>query len=162
MKKIVSLVISLTIISISLFAPYEWYNVGIYANAPWGNRWIYLFFHAGLFHALLNAWCLLSIVFIYNISCIRMLLAWIVAACVPNFLMDCQPTVGMSVSVFFLLGSISFEVQRWRYFQFVMLLYLLMGFLLPDSNGLLHLYGYVCGLGFALLNKPFTWRGYDK
>ena len=159
--KAAAIVIAVLVTVLPLLHTADWHAVGIYARCPMPGRLLYPFFHSGFVHAALNAWCLLSITFIYDVSCLRMALAYVVAVAVPVdtleafFPPDC-PTVGLSGVVYVLFGSISFEVARRVYFQLWMLYYLGLGFILPGTNAWLHLYCYLCGLVFALLNKPIN------
>ena len=144
---------------ISLFHVDDWTRVGIFEGCSLGGRVLYPFFHAGLLHAALNAWCLLSIVFVHDISIWRTLLAYVVAVTMPvdtlgSFLSLESPTVGLSGMVYFLFGSISLSVVRKGYFQSWMLFYLSIGFIMPNTNAWLHLYCYAAGLLVALLNNP--------
>lgn len=159
-EKIIALIISLSIIALSTATISNWMDVGIYKNCPLENRLLYPFFHGGIVHAMLNAWCFISIVFIYDITLSRLLLAYLVAITFPMDMLYQSisivqlPTIGLSGVVFFLLASISFEVrQRW-YYQLCMAFYLLIGFVFPNTNSWLHLYCYLCGILFALLNYP--------
>ena len=166
--KIASIVTAIMVILFSLFLSHDWNKVGIFASCGLWGRLLYSFCHANIVHAALNAWCLLSLVFIYDITMWRLSLAYIIAATVPaNTLyslfgiMD-TPTVGLSAVVFVLFGSISFEVMRKWYYQAWMLFYLVMGFLSPNTNAYLHLYCYVAGLTIALLNKPVKCKHYGN
>lgn len=152
-EKTASIVASLAVVAASMFA-YDLESVAICRNCGIYARLLYPFFHANMLHASLNAWCLLGIVFMYDVSSSRLLMSYIAAVSVPSFLLNDMPTVGLSGSVFFLFASISFEVQRKVYYQSWMLLYLVSGFLLPNTNGLIHVYCYVLGVFYALLNKP--------
>lgn len=151
-EKITSIVIAVLVIVASLLN--SDYKVGAYSECEYYERLLYPFFHANILHASLNAWCLLSVVFLYDISILRLNLSYIAAVSVPSFMLSDIPTLGMSGVVFFLFASISFEVQRKTYYQSWMLFYLALGFLLPNTNGMIHMYCYVLGLFYALLNKP--------
>lgn len=153
--------IAALVIALSLVDVQCWSEVGVYPHCPLHNRFTYTFFHAGLLHAALNAWCLLSVVFIYSISWRRLIAAYIVAVAVPVNALSCliqldTPAVGLSVAVYFLFGSLSFEVVRKRYYQGWMLVYLAMGFLMTAVAAWLHLYAYLVGLLVACIQKPFT------
>lgn len=166
-EKITALLISAVVVLLPLLVSLEWNEVGIYSGCRLYGRLLYSFFHANILHAVLNAWCLLSLVFIYDISYWRMLLAYIIAVTVPVDILDsfinmAAPTVGLSAVVFVLFGSISFEVVRKWYYQGWMLLYLVVGFLFPNTNAWLHLYCYLVGLLVALLNKPVKSRHYGR
>lgn len=135
-------------------------DVGMCAGCSFAARLCYPFFHASLLHALVNGYVLLAMVFRYDISIHRLLLAYAVAATVPVDMLAAIaptmriPTVGLSGIVFFLLGSISFQVQREAYFQCWMAIYLIFAFFMPAINATLHLYSYLVGLIVAWLNKP--------
>ena len=135
-------------------------DVGICAGCDFSARLLYPFFHASLLHALINGWVLLAIVFRYDITIHRLLLAYAVAASVPADTLAWIaptmriPTVGLSAIVFFLLGSISFQVRRKAYFHSWMAFYLIIGWIMPGLNATLHLYSYLLGFVVALLNKP--------
>ncbi len=159
-EKVTCLVIGLAVVCLSFCKPDDWHSVGIFPNCDLVNRLVYSFFHANILHATLNVWCLLSLVFIYDITIWRILLAYAVAITVPIGTMsnaiDCAmlPTVGISGVVYFLFGSISFEVLRKWYFQMWMLVYIGIGFLSTNTNAWLHLYCYIVGVTISLLNKP--------
>ena len=117
---------------------------------------MYPFFHASFLHAAVNVWCLLSIVFIHDVSLWRLLAAYVAAVLVPGFLLSDVPTVGLSCVCYFLLGSLLFEVERKMWFLFCMAIYIAVGFLLPSVNALVHLYGYLAGLMVGMLNAPLS------
>lgn len=152
--KAMSLLVSILVFCLSLQDMTDWYAVGIYTGCGLGCRMLYPFYHANVLHAILNAWCLLSVIFIYDISLWRFFLSYIIAVTIPSFCLSGIPTVGLSGVVFALFGSISFEVQRKAYYQLWMLAYLVAGFLFPNTNALVHLYCYMAGGAVALLNKP--------
>lgn len=131
-------------------------DVGVAVGSPLSARLLYSFFHASPVHAVVNAWCLLCIVFLYDVSIWRLLTAYIVAVGVPGFLLSEVPTVGLSCVCYVLLGSLIFEVKRKLYFLSCMALYIAVGFLFPSVNALIHLYGYLAGLVVGLLNAPLS------
>lgn len=156
--KAFTLIIVAVAIVLSFFRfPFD--SVGIYEDAPLVNRMVYPFFHASVLHAALNCWCLLSIVFIHDISVWRLLLAFVVAASFPadtlsSLYPEALPTVGLSGVCYALLGSLSFSVVRKVYYQVCILAAIGMGFFFPVVNNWLHVYCYLCGLVIAILNKP--------
>lgn len=160
-EKAAAIVIASLVTALSLLQVADWHSVGIYSHCPLSARLAYPFFHANLLHAMLNAWCLLSVAFIYKVSLLRMLFAYTVAVAMPvdtlgEILPLDNPTVGLSGVVYVLFGTISFEVARKRYFQCWTLFYIAVGFIFPNTNAWLHLYCYLCGFLFALLNKPIN------
>lgn len=152
--KIAALSISLIVIVLALFSSVDWRSVGIYVGSPLYCRASYILFHANVIHAAVNAWCLLSIAFLYGFSASRLFLAFCAAASVPACCLSYYPTVGMSGLVYFLLGCLAFDVARKIYYQFCMAFYIALGCFIPNSNVLLHLYCYAVGFAVALLNKP--------
>ena len=70
-EKITALLISAMIVCLSFSREWDWQTVGIYAGSNMPERLLYPFFHTNMFHALLNSWCLLSIIFIYDIGIIN-------------------------------------------------------------------------------------------
>lgn len=152
--KTATLIISLVILCLaSLRRIVKLSSVGICTGCGLAGRLSYPFFHAGILHAGINVWCLLSVVFIYDISLRRLCLAYIVAVSVPTFCLSETVTVGMSGLVFVLFGSISFEVKRKLYYQACMFAGLVTGFFFPNINAGIHLYCYLAGVAGALLNK---------
>lgn len=152
--KAISLLVSILVFCLSLQDISDWSAVGIFTGCGLGCRLSYPFYHVGIVHALLNAWCLLSVVFIYDISMLRLCLAYIIAVFIPSICLSATPTVGLSGLVFALFGSISFEVGRKVYYQLWMIAYLIIGFVFPNTNAWVHLYCYLAGCAVALLNKP--------
>lgn len=158
-EKATCLAIASLSIIMSLLHIADWHSVGIYSHCPFYCRLIYPFFHANIFHALLNCWCFIAVVFIYDITILRLLIAYIIAVTFPidfvsSLAHSSSVTVGMSGVIYTLFGSISFNVERKLHYQSLMLFYVCIGFIMPGTNALIHLYCYICGLVIALLNKP--------
>lgn len=154
-EKTATLVLIAAVVALACFARPDFSRVGIYKGCGVLPRLAYPFFHAGLLHAVLNAWCLLCVVFVYDVSWRMMLLAYAAAVSVPALLLGGgAPTVGLSGVVFFLFGALSFSVARKLYYQAWMLAFLVLGFLHPHTNGALHLWCYAAGFLVALLNCP--------
>ncbi len=148
------LLIAVVTLCISLHDVADWSAVGIYKGCSLVCRMLYPFFHANLLHVTLNVWCLLSVVFIYDVSLWRLFFAYAIAVATPScFLMD-TPTVGLSGVVYVLFGTISFEVRRKLYYQLWMFFYVVIGFFFPNTNTWIHLYCYLAGCVVALFNKP--------
>lgn len=153
---------------------------GICKGSPILARLAYSFFHASIPHALINCWCLLSIVFIYDIPLSSLIIAYITAVTYPADFIEnlttpishwrgvggeALPTVGLSAVCFSLLGQVAFQVRRKRLFHTWVLSFIAIGFILPPlcavcgyaiatPNNLLHIYCYVAGLLVGFLNSP--------
>lgn len=161
--KVTSLMVSVMLVCMALFHNIsDWETVGLSTGCGIECRMLYPFYHAGILHALLNVWCMLSIVFIYDVSVWRLLIAYLIAVTIPGFCISAVPTVGLSGAIFALYGSISFEVSRKTYFQLWMIMYLALGFIFPNTNAWIHLYCYLAGLMVALLNKPVRSRHHGR
>lgn len=154
--KATALVISTVIFCLAFQDITDWSVVGIHTGCGLAGRLLYPFYHANLLHAMFNVWCLLSVVFIYEVSLWRLCIAYIISVSVPSFFLSEVATIGLSGLVFVLFGSISFEVKRKAYYQLWMLVYLVAGFLFPNTNAWVHLYGYLAGVAVAWLNKPIN------
>lgn len=152
--KVAALITTVIVLVLALRQRHDWADVGISLEARSTTRMLYHFYHASVLHAALNCWSLLSVVFLYEISLSRMLTAYAVAASVPAVCLSHHPTVGLSGVIFVLLGTISFEVKRKRYYQSWMIAFIAIGFLFPNTNAWVHLYCYLAGVIAALLNKP--------
>lgn len=159
--RLAAVIAAAAVILLSFINVDDWGAVGVYAGCGTLQRFLYPLFHASLIHALVNAWCFLSVVFIFDISKLRIFIAYFMAITLPinalgHLFTSCNsPTVGLSGVVFVLFGSIAFEVKRRLFNQIWMLSFLGIGFLFPYTNAALHLYCYACGTVIALLNKPF-------
>lgn len=133
-------------------------DVGIFREGRQYARLTYHFFHVSVLHWFANAWCLLSLFFIYEMSLKNLLTAYVFASLVPMCVFPASsfavPTVGLSGVCFVLMGRIALFVERKLYYQAWLVFYLAVGFLFPGSNGWLHLYCYIAGLFVGFLNKP--------
>ena len=145
--------------------------VGICKDCTILARFAYPFFHASLLHALVNCWCLLSLVFYYDVSLCYLLIAYVAAVTFPvGILAAGVPTVGLSAVIFALLGMVSFQAKRKALLHSFVLSSIAFGYLLhvicsvcgyavAIPNSTLHLYGYVAGLIVGFLNSPAHVKG---
>ena len=129
------------------------------------SRMSYHFLHTSMLHAVLNCWCLLSVVFVYRVPIYYLALAFVIATTIPSFLLSHCPTVGLSGVCFALIGMIVFQTKRrWVFHLWVLLFVLLtslmcsvmsaMGVGIVRANNVLHVYCYVVGLVISYLNSP--------
>lgn len=157
-EKVAGLLIALFVLVSALICVPDWNTVGISRGCGDLQRLGYSFFHASFLHAAVNTWCLLSILFMYEITWQRMAMAYLIAVTVPDFVLSLTPTVGLSAVCFALLGSIAFQVERKLYYNGCMALCIALGFFFPLVNGWLHLYSYVAGLFVGFINMPIPCR----
>ncbi len=120
-------------------------------------RLAYLWLHATPLHAVVNVWCLLSIVFTYRLHLSSLLWALLSAMLLPACCLAPEPTVGLSGAIYFLFGRVTWMTSRRLYFTSWILAYLALSWLLPGTNGWAHAWGYACGLVYGLLNTPLVW-----
>lgn len=151
------LIVALILLSALIYVP-DWSAVGVSTGCNISQRLVFSFFHASFLHAVVNAWCFVSILFIYDVLWWEMLLAYIIAVVAPDCALFTMPTVGLSAVCFALLGMIAFQVKRKLYYNGCMILYIAIGFMFPLVNGWLHLYSYVAGLLVGCLNMPIQCR----
>lgn len=178
--KTAALVLTAVIMSISIICSLNGYavdNVGISKDTSVIARFAYSFFHASVVHALLNCWCLLSVVFIYNIPLSYIAIAYIIAVTYPVGTLCALlgngaapvPTVGLSAVCFALFGMVAFKVKRKLYFHTWVLSFIAVGFILPylcslcglsvaTPDNILHIYCYVAGLIVGFLDSPAPWK----
>lgn len=151
------LIVAYILLSSMIYVP-DWSVVGVSIGCDFLQRIGYSFFHASFLHAAINAWCFVSILFLYKVTWLRIIVAYAIAVSVPDFVLSSTPTVGLSAVCFVLLGSITFQVKRKLYYNVCMALYIAIGFLFPLVNGWLHLYSYVAGLIVGFINMPIPCR----
>ena len=175
--KTASLILTIICIVVSLL-PVNLHSVGISPHCGVMPRLAYSFFHANLIHAAINSWCILSIVFIYDVGIWYFILAYLIAATYPIDTLttvfcgspaDILPTVGLSAVCFALLGMVSWQTKRKAYYHSWMVSLLLAGFAIPHlcllcgysiatPNNILHAYCYLVGLFVGFLNSPLPCR----
>jgi membrane associated rhomboid family serine protease len=153
-EKTAGLLIALIILTTTLLGSADFAVVGVCRGCQLLPRLLYSFVHANIFHCLINIWCFISIIFLYDVSWRRLLVAYLVAVAVPNFVLSAMPTVGLSTVCFVLLGSIVYQVKSKLYYNICMAVYIVAGLLMPQVNGWIHLYGYVAGLLVGFLTMP--------
>lgn len=148
--------------------------VAIHAGCGLLPRLLYSFFHASLLHCLINSWCLLSVVFYYDLPLSALLTSYLIAATVPAHLTSYisllpSDTVGLSGLCFALMAQASFRASRKLFFHTWIAGFLAFSSLVPylcsvcgygiaTPNTPLHIYCYVVGLMVGFLNSPAPWQ----
>lgn len=158
LEKTAGLLISIFVVVVSLIYVPDWNKVGVCVGGDLMQRLFYSFFHASLFHAAINAWCFLSIIFLHEIKVWKLIVAYLIAVCVPDFALSITPTVGLSSVCFALFGMIVFQVKRKVFYNACMAAYIFVGFVFSQVNGWLHLYSYVAGLLVGFFTMPIPCR----
>ena len=143
-------------LAISIIMPAS--TFGLHADCSIPERLAYPFLHANLLHAALNVWVLFSAVFLYDVSPRQLILSYLIAISFPitqlstlNSQLSTQITVGLSGINYALMALIIPQVAQPRPYVLTVLAYILVGFLFPNCNNLLHLYCFLLALPFCLL-----------
>lgn len=123
-------------------------HFAMYAGCPWQNRLLWHFFHANIFHCILNVWVLLQFAFMTPCSLWRML--WCYAfACTA---WSQQPVVGLSGVLMALMGSYTFQVRRRLYWISYCAAFIALGFFIGRVAAWVHLWCFMGGLVYSVLN----------
>ena len=130
--------------------------VGLHEDSSVYERLLYPFFHANIFHALLNIWCILSIVFRYKISWRDLLASYIIAISYPDNFLNSQTIVGFSGVCFAALGVLSFRVERRAFFQISIWAFVCLGVFFQNIAAGLHAYCLIMGLFISIFNTPIN------
>lgn len=135
--------------------------LAVSASAPLYTHFLYMFAHAGILHALINAWAL---VMLHNIYSIRRILAAYASAVVISFTPSHSTTVGFSVIIFFFIGFIIRHLRRKSPLAFWQsLTFLIIGFFLPHTAALFHLMAFLAGIAFFQIESLLTsYRNFYK
>ena len=157
--KTIGLILAVVVLALEFVCNVDWSVVGICKGAQLTERLCYSLIHASLIHVAVNTWCLLSVIFIYDINWQKLAVAYLAAVFVPDLFLSVTPTVGLSTVCYSLLGMAAFQTKRKLIYNTCIAIYILMGFLFPAVNAWLHLYGYLVGLLVGVLNLPVRWRG---
>lgn len=146
--KTTSLILTAVVMVLSVAMP-GGCGIGLTAGGSVVGRLLYPFMHVNILHAGMNCWCLLSVVFLYDLPLWTLLASYLVAVCVPAELVP-GLTMGMSGICFCLLGMSSWLVQRKLYYNAMAVAFMGMGFLFPNCAAWIHVYCYVLGSGLGL------------
>lgn len=135
--------------------------LAVSASSPLYTHFLYMFAHAGILHAVLNAW---AIVMLHNIYSIKRLVAAYTAAVAISFIPLEKPVTGFSVIIFFFIGFIIRHLRRvnplacWQSVAF-----LIIGFFLPQTAASYHLMAFIAGIAFFHIESLITsYRNFYK
>lgn len=149
--KTASLVLSALIL---LLLPFE--AKGIYSGASIIDRCLYPLFHVNIFHALINLWCLLSIVFHLRVNLVQMLLCYCIAVMYPVDTLSSltgvtAPTIGLSGFCYALVGMTFYQFGNKLTYVIATAIVFLIGHFMGASNNILHIYAFAAGLLISTL-----------
>lgn len=155
-KRTARYIVLAAILLMAAVLPFDGETFALCCGSPTRNRFLYHFFHASFLHFALNAWCLLSVAFTFEITVADLVIGFIGASIVP--VTWATPTIGLSGVCFALLGRFSYCVQKRLTYHFYMTACIAAGLLVPGVNGVIHLYCYAVGLLYGLLSTPIRWK----
>ncbi len=116
------------------------------AASPLCHRLTYMWFHAGIVHALFNVWCLLALTAVYNPRNFALVASVAIATTCPAPLLPAAPVIGLSGACFALMGLSAAKSRGFLRFNLYALAFIAVGFLFPFVAAWLHLYCYAVGL----------------
>lgn len=143
-----------------MFLPIDIERVSLSADSPTLLSHItYQHFHAGFFHLVCNAWCLLTFAFCTKLKMKHYLIAFLFSALIPSCILpESTHVVGLSGVLYALLGMQALKAPTLLHkaiYQVYVLVFLLAGLLFPNVSFAVHAYCYVLGLVYAFITYPF-------
>lgn len=137
------------------------FNVlGVSRGGDWWCCVWYHFFHANVFHLILNSLCLWSILR-YDIRAVHLIAAFLIASASGILTAVDVPTVGASAFIVALSGIVS----SWRVdikSSLLTILLLTIYCLIPNINGAIHLAAWIGGFVFGRLRVLYLKYLYDS
>lgn len=123
-------------------------------SSPWWTRLTYQLCHGGVLHCILNIWCFLGCVFVFDMHFKKVALAVAAAALIPPFLLPEIPLAGFSGAVYALFGMAYPRVTDKFRFLTMLLLGMVPGIFFPLAVGV-HAYCFLIGVS---LGKVLQWK----
>ena len=120
----------------------SFWHIGFYSGSPTINHIIYSVYHANIFHLLINLIVLWNIK--NRIDMLHSFLVAIIASFLPMYVN--QPSMGLSGFLFAAFGIMWGNTGRFKEAAKKVMPFILVTMLLPNINGLLHLYCFCTGL----------------
>lgn len=126
-------------------------HVGFYEGCVWWNPLIYSFCHANIFHLAINLIVLWNIK--NNLRPVQALVIAIIASLLPMYVT--APTMGLSGFLFSSFGLMWGRTGRWKEAFTKVMPFVMITMLVPNVNGLLHLYAFYIGYIFGYIISRF-------
>lgn len=126
-------------------------HVGFYADCPWWNHLAYSFCHANLFHLAINMLVLWNVR--NRISVVESLAVAVVASFLPMYVDG--STMGLSGFLFAAFGIIWGKTGRWKDAFVKAMPFIVCTMIVPNVNGLLHLWCFWLGYLVGFLRNVF-------
>lgn len=126
---------------------------GICIGCPWWHRLTFHFFHAGLWHMLLNWWFFVTASFAVRYKVVDAFVLLLLSSLYP--MPGADSIIGLSAMIYAMVGMASVYFRNSRYVIGAMLLTILLTGLIPHVALGIHLWSYLCGLGYGYLKKTY-------
>ena len=148
-------------------------ETGIYSGAEWWHSLTWQWFHGSIWHLSVNAWALLTIVFMWNAGIGKLLTAYATSVVYGLACATDTPIVGMSGVIYALLGLYALSPRGWqkrlRYQLYVAAWIVVpwaVGMVIPKDESCgtaafgavaveAHVACYVMGIFVAIINYPW-------
>lgn len=157
---IVFALLSLAIIAWEVFGFTE--GLGLSSSSPLWTRITYQCCHDGILHAVVNVYCLMMMANRWRLRLSELATAVAIAALIPSFLLSERCVVGLSGALFAVFGMRSVYAENFLKFNLQVALVIALGFLFENAASWLHLYAYVAGMVFGMINKPIEWKDMNR
>lgn len=146
---------ALSVLAYIIFGlPEDCHCCGLFLGCGLSQRLIYSFVHASVWHVLANAWALLVMAFVFDISLYQLFLAYIIAVTVPEAVINTVPIVGMSAVCYALCGMASLTVRHKLIYHLWFVASIALGFAFTSTAAILHAYCYAAGVIVGFLTMP--------
>lgn len=138
------------ILSLACLAGY-FQHMGFYEGCPWWNHFAYSFCHANLWHLAVNLMVLWSIR--NRIPIAEAFGVAVAASFLPMYVSE--STMGLSGFLFGCFGCMWGKTGRWKDAFVKAMPFIVCTMIMPNVNGLLHLYAFWLGYIVAFIGRGF-------
>lgn len=126
-------------------------GLGLSCNSPWYSHLTYIFAHDGWVHLCINAYALLTLVFMNDAGWAKMAASWVISVLVPYN--GDTPLLGMSTLIYALLGITVMDSPRWKMLLTVNISVILSSIFIPYVAFMQHLVCFASGVVIGFLTS---------
>lgn len=121
-------------------------NAAVSTDSVWWTHFVYMFFHANIFHLIGNCYAL------FLLLNKRIVIPAYLIAVIVSFV-PMPPTVGISSMLFAIIGMCRIN-SKWE--KVLVYIYLISGLFIPGINGTIHISSFVLGTLYKLYLKNYN------